>query len=266
MSNFGQPTRPVSTDSDASSEGGFDFENWFRNNHADANARWLADEPYGPMSLHKKDDWIEPMNAPPMNTRSVIPSKETPGRWAMIDLEVYGYAGNVQGWKLHVGCHPKDFRAFFKLMANYLMANQIAHKFLPFSSINHPTGRQVDGRQGEGKSCVIYPHDPRALRTIVLEVDALIRAENAAHQARQAALGQPTTAKIRPYPGGVRGDLAVGSTGFIGTRYGGFKGGLADKGSRFNPFKKSIEADPRLTLPYPPFAANIPAEIRAILR
>ena len=71
---------------------------------------------------------------------------------------------------------------------------------------------------------------------------------------------------LRPFPGGVKGDLALGSTGFVYCRYGAFQGALADKGLIYDPVAQDTCPDPRFKKPYPDFIRRVPTEISAVQR
>jgi hypothetical protein len=64
---------------------------------------------------------------------------------------------------------------------------------------------------------------------------------------------------------GVKGDLALGTTGFVYCRYGGFQGQLADKERLYNPDTKETIPDPRFLQPYPNFIKQVPDEIKKII-
>ena len=270
MPPFDDKNPRYSSDSDTSNDSG--IPDWFMNNYRDQDAAQHTDVPYMPTDITGGNKWIQPVNGCAMSPLSCVPSRRSPGAWRMVDFAKYGYPDVIQGWKIHVGCHPEDFIDFFVMMSRYLVRNDVAHKFLTFDSVNMPCGKEAGHDNGEGKSCVIYPSDPRALRLIVLSVEAIIRQENAAAIANCVRRGLPIKPKVRPFPGGVKGDLNVGTTGFVAVRYGAFSGRLATKkhpggkGMLFDPFAKVEIPDPRNFRPYPEFAANLPHSVRAIVR
>ena len=259
-----------SSDSDSSSDSGLPA--WFLNKYLDRDAATLTDEPYGPVDITGGNKWIQPINSVEMAPRSCVPSRRSPGAWRLVDFTRYGYPDVIQGWKMHIGCHPEDFRYFFAVMSRLLARKRIPHKFLTLDTVNMPCGKEQGSENGQGKSCVIYPSDPIHLREIALEVEGLIRYENAGAALECIRTGSPIRPVIRPYPGGVKADLKVGRTGFIGVRYGAFTGVLATKkypggkGMLYDPISKTEVPDPRNMRPYPEFASNIPSSIRALMR
>jgi hypothetical protein len=174
-----------------------------------------------------------------------------------IGLYKTGPGQNVQGWKIHVCAFPTDIEVLFKILSEYL--KPMAHKFAPFDVYKEQrTGYaayQLIGHEGgdsaAGKACVIYPSNPRDLAVVAKTIDQLI---------------QRSGTGIRPFPGGVKGDLALGSTGFVYCRYGAFWGKLATDNLLYDPIEKKTCKDPRFTSPYPAFIKYIPNEINSVRR
>ncbi len=231
----------------------------------DKTAAQLVKTVYYSKSIFSKEyenDWILPANGGTMTKTSCFSKPKAPGQWYKTDLAGYGYPGSVQGWKMHVGCHPLDMISFFVTLAPVLNRNKIMHKFLSFATMyGHDVGHQVQYKQGEGKTCVIYPDDPKHLVEIVNMVDAEIVRANAKYMADTSGQLGPA---FRPYPGGVPGTMSVGRTGFIGVRYGGFVGPLPDKSKLFNARKFKVQDDTRGVHPYPDFITTVPSEILQI--
>ncbi|WP_415920806.1 hypothetical protein [Tateyamaria sp. SN6-1] len=204
-------------------------------------------------------DWLIPANGGIMTKTSCFSKPRAPGQWYKTDLEPYGHAGSVQGWKMHVGCHPLDLISFFTTIAPLLNKHKIMHKFHSFATqYGHEVGHNVAYEKGEGKTCVIYPDDPRHLVRIVNLVEAEIIRANARYMADTSGTVGPA---FRPYPGGVPGTMNVGRTGFIGVRYGGFVGPLPDHSQLFDVRKLEVVRDPRGRNPYPDFITSVPTEI-----
>ena len=231
----------------------------------DKTAAKLVETVYYSKSIFSKEfehDWLMPANGGVMTKTSCFSKPKAPGQWYKTDLAMYGHKGSVQGWKMHVGCHPQDLIAFFTTIAPVLNRHKIQHKFHSFATMyGHETGYRVDYKQGEGKTCVIYPDDPKHLVDIVNLVEAEIIRANARYMADTSGQVGPA---FRPYPGGVPGTMIVGRTGFIGVRYGGFVGPLPDNSQLYNVRKFKVEADPRGQKPYPDFIKTVPFEILQI--
>ena len=217
--------------------------------------------------------WLFPDADFAMNPFSTMPHARTPGLWTLEKIPSKRFDQNIQGWKIHVCVHPDGQAALFHILSKLLCNARVAHKFLPFSAaLRHETGVAAWNRitptqyDGEGKSCVVYPRDPRHLIMMYHWIDGEIRRFNAELAAEAARTGQQPDL-LRPFPGGVKGDMALGNSGFIYTRYGGFAGSMT-MGTRkrvYNPFTGHYEKDPRYERPYPDFAANIPGGIRALM-
>ena len=231
----------------------------------DKIAEKLVKTVYYSKSIFSKEyehDWLMPANGGTMTKTSCFSKPKAPGQWFKTDLAPYGYPGSVQGWKMHVGCHPLDLISFFTTIAPVLNRHLIQHKFHSFATqYEHEVGYRVDYKQGEGKTCVIYPDDPKHLVEIVNLVEAEIVRANAKYMADTSGQVGPA---FRPYPGGVPGTMNVGRTGFIGVRYGGFVGPLPDKSELYDIRALDVIPDPRGKTPYPSFITSVPAEIMAI--
>ena len=217
--------------------------------------------------------WLLPAAGCEMNPYSTMPHPKTPGMWTLQKVPSKWYDQNIQGWKLHVCVHPDGQMALFHILSKLLCRLDVAHKFLPFeAAMRHETGVAAWNRitpqhyDGEGKSCVIYPKHPRHLITLFHLVDGELRRFNAEVAAEAARNGREPDL-LRPFPGGVKGDMQLGTSGFIYTRYGGFAGSMTmgKNKSVWNPFTESYEKDPRYERPYPAFASNIPGGIRALM-
>ena len=231
----------------------------------DKKAQELVQTVYYSRSIFSKEyanDWLMPANGGTMTKTSCFSKPTAPGQWYKTNLSAYGYEGSVQGWKMHVGCHPRDLITFFTTIAPVLNRHKIQHKFHSFATeFRHKVGYRVDYKEGEGKTCVIYPDDPTHLVQIVNLVEAEIIRANAQYMADTSGQVGPA---FRPYPGGVPGTMNVGRTGFIGVRYGGFVGPLPDRSELYDVRKLEVIADPRGKTPYPSFITSVPAEIMLI--
>ncbi|MEL6564468.1 MAG: hypothetical protein AAFQ59_08485 [Pseudomonadota bacterium] len=231
----------------------------------DKTAAKLVETVYYTKSIFSKEfknDWILPANGGSYTKTSTFSKPKAPGQWFKVDLGLFGYDKSVQGWKLHVGCHPLDMIAFFTTLAPMLNRHKIMHKFNSFATMyGHDVGHNVEYKQGEGKTCVIYPDDPKHLVQIVNLVEAEITRANAQYMIDTSGGTRPA---FRPYPGGVPGDMAVGRTGFVAVRYGGIVGPLPDQSQLFNILERKPEPDPRGVLPYPKFITSVPFEIMQI--
>lgn len=176
-----------------------------------------------------------------------------------------------QGWKIHVCVHPEDIGELFQAIGPVLRQRGIAHKFMPFQDYSRLTTGSAAfarigtpaGESGAGKACVVYPDDPAHLRAIAMEIENAIAQANT--MARRPIRGV-TRQGMRPFPGGVKGDLKIGRSGFVYCRYGGFQGGLADRNEIYDPIADRVMPDPRFTKPYPDFIKSVPSEIMAIRR
>ena len=231
----------------------------------DKIAEKLVKTVYYSKSIFSKEfehDWLIPSNGGVMTKTSCFSKPKAPGQWYKTDLAMYGSPGSVQGWKMHVGCHPLDLISFFSTLAPVLNQNKIMHKFHSFATqYGHDVGHNVAYEQGEGKTCVIYPDDPKHLVRIVNLVEAEIIRANAKYMADTSGRVGPA---FRPYPGGVPGTMNVGRTGFIGVRYGGFVGPLADQSKLYDVRALEVKNDPRGRTPYPDFITTVPTEIQHI--
>ncbi|MEL6522086.1 MAG: hypothetical protein AAFQ66_14045 [Pseudomonadota bacterium] len=159
----------------------------------------------------------------------------------------------VQGWKLHVGVAPGCAKDLFDAISPKLIEIKAFHKFLPFEDYDRiDYGKEFmkmldkDSGTPAGKACVIYPQDPDALVRIVRELESLLRSAE-----RQSD-------DFKPYPGGVKGDIQLGDTGYIYTRYGSFWGEYADKFQIYDPESKKGITDLRFERPFPNFVKGVP--------
>lgn len=195
-----------------------------------------------------------------MPERSILPLDELGVKWVKGDVPDVGSAKrNVQGWKAHVAIHPNDIEHLADVIAPYLQHQRVAHKFYPFDEYKaRGFGRTIwtEDSGGVGKACVIYPDSPEHLARIVTDLEARV----------QEARTDAGAGFLRPYPGGVKGDLPIGPSGLMFLRYGGFSGGLADKGRIYNPWTQSAEVDPRGDKPFPDFIGAIPRELLGLRR
>jgi hypothetical protein len=197
-----------------------------------------------------------------MPSQSIFPDERGGPRWGVGDIPANFGGGkrgkSVQGFKLHVCVHPEDFDGLFKLLSPLLRSGRLAHKFAPSDiyskqRIGHTAFQLIgtkDGDSGAGKACVIYPSSPAVLRDVVRGLDGAIK----------------MTSGIRPFPGGVKGDYRVGSTGFIYCRYGAFQGELARANKIYDPIDNDTCFDPRFVSPLPSFFKCMPSEIRSVSR
>lgn len=204
-------------------------------------------------------------------TKSVFPDAKGGPGWAFGDIpsEFSGSKADAQGWKLHVCVQPGEIEGLFVAISPLLRG--FAHKFAPFDTYRTQVAgyaaHQLIGTKGSndaaGKACAIYPSSPAQIPQIVSMIDQAIRNIN-------ILLAKPIEGKapecVRPYPGGVKGDLALGSTGFVYTRYGGFYGKLAKRKRLYDPIGKTTCADPRFIKPYPDFIKAPPNEISGVRR
>lgn len=212
--------------------------------------------------------WFEKADMP---TKSIFPIFGGP-LWKEGEIPVNcggGYRGkSVQGWKLHVCVHPEDIEGLF--VALYPVLRELPHKFTPFEIYSKQrvgfaafqlVGKD-DGDSAAGKACVIYPSSPTKVKEIVPCLDKAIRQAN--ELAAKPIRGR-VSKEIRPFPGGVKGDLSLGNTGFVYCRYGAFQGELARKNQVYNPDTKKTCLDPRFNKPFPDFIRVVPIEIKTVL-
>ena len=167
---------------------------------------------------------------------------------------------SIQGWKLHICIHPEDIEHLFKVVSPRLKHSRIFHKFCPFDSYEaagYGMKAFYNDDSAPGKACVVYPLAPKHLVKIITDLEGLITA---------ARLNGTSGRTLRPYPGGVRGDLLVGESRLMYIRYGGFWGPLADKGMLYDPTSRGEVPDPRLTKPYPDFIGGLPVELKTLRR
>ncbi|MEL6619266.1 MAG: hypothetical protein AAFP16_10350 [Pseudomonadota bacterium] len=220
------------------------------------------------------EGWIHPMWEHDISPLSVFPDARTPGAWKLGYIPNKRKGSEVQGWKIHVAVHPQDQQACFDVLSPLLIRLQAAHKFLPIPVANrHQTGlaawQQItaESNDGEGKSCFVYPRDPGHLSTLVDEIEGAIRLHNATVQWHALHNHDPNPGYMRPFPGGTKGDLKIGKSGFVFTRYGGFRGEMTDPRYQkvYDPFADDYVNDPRYDKPFPAFASNIPGQIRALM-
>ena len=208
-----------------------------------------------------------------MPVKSVFPNDMGGPGWVLGEIPPEFGGGrrgqSVQGWKIHVCCHPEAVEGLFQALSRLLSG--VAHKFAPFPIYSQQrTGftayRQIGTQLGDsaaGKACVIYPSTPTQIRDLVPRIDHAISQMN-------IALTRPVRGQrgqgIRPFPGGVKGDLALGRLGFVYTRYGAFQGDLARSEQVYDPIHHTTCADPRFSKPFPDFIKSVPAEIFAVRR
>lgn len=203
-----------------------------------------------------------------MPQESVLPHAQTPGAWVKRLFENKFFCDRpIQGWKLHVCVEPMQAEPLFDLLSPLLIRFGIFHKFLPFETAwNQDTSKERSqqlsrrNNQGEGKNLTIYPKDPLHLNAIVQLIEREVRRYRAETAADHASQGRPAPAVLRPYPGGTKGNLPIGQTHLVSTRYGCFSGKRI-----YNPFNDSYVGDPRYGQPSPSFASNIPSEIRTLM-
>ncbi|MBQ1543153.1 hypothetical protein C5708_06735 [Caulobacter sp. CCUG 60055] len=223
-----------------------------------------------PLGYYEAMGWWFWMGAD-MPAKSIFPDDGGGPGWAEGEIpgEFRDTKHDVQGWKLHVCVQPGEIEGLFVALSPLLKT--VAHKFAPVDTYNKQSAGYAayqlispgHGDGAAGKACVIYPNTPVELAGLVLQIDQAIRNLN-------AVLTRPirgrTSPGVRPFPGGVKGDLALGSTGFVYTRYGAFSGKLADQNKVYDPIAKQACPDPRFVKPHPDFIKAIPAEIDAVRR
>ena len=204
-------------------------------------------------------------------TKSIFPDANGGPSWVVGDIPpgMGGARGqkSVQGWKIHVCVFPNAVENLFDAVADLLIIEKLTHKFFPFEPYKkQKTGYKAfqaigtdKGDAAAGKACVIYPASPEVIAGIVPKIDRAIIVHNEANR-------HDKQRRCVPFPGGVKGDLALGRTGFVYCRYGAFSGHLADTSQVYDSVSKTLCPDPRFTKPYPPFIREIPTEIRAVKR
>lgn len=225
-----------------------------------------------PPGYHEAMRWWFYMGAD-IPTQSVFPDQLGGPRWVAGQIpqthRVTPY--DSQGWKIHVCVHPDNMLELYQTIGDLLRRRNAAHKFMPFQDYSRLTTGSAAfarigtpaGESGAGKACVVYPTDPVDLRNIATEIDNAITQANAlARRPVRGAVAQG----MRPFPGGVKGDLKIGRSGFVYCRYGGFQGGLADREQIYDPVANQVIPDPRYTKAFPDFIRTIPSEIMAIRR
>jgi len=216
--------------------------------------------------------WLD--GASEMPTKSLFPDDNGGPGWRQGDIPDKfggGRGQTVQGWKIHVCVHPAEIEGLYLAVSELLKQNNLAHKFAPFEIYSaQKTGikayKQIGTETGDsaaGKACVIYSKIPDDIRNIVPRLDQAIRQFNA--QAKVPVRGMASKG-IRPFPGGVKGDLALGTTGFVYCRYGAFQGSLARSNQVFDPINKMCCPDPRFTKPFPDFIKIPPVELTEVRR
>jgi hypothetical protein len=167
---------------------------------------------------------------------------------------------SIQGWKLHICIHPDDVKELFELISPTLKNEQVFHKFYPFTAYaeaGYGRQAQLDYDAAPGKACVIYPLDPKHLAEIIKSLDEEVIA---------ARSNRADGETLRPYPTGVTGDLALGRSGLMYVRYGGFSGPLAIAHKLYDPLTGSEVPDPRHTRPFPDFIKALPLELVGLRR
>jgi hypothetical protein len=218
--------------------------------------------------------WLD--GASRMPAKSVFPDKTGGPGWTIGDIPDNfggGRGETVQGWKIHVCVHPADIEGLFVALSQLLMQNLLAHKFTPFEiysqqKIGYAAFQRIGTDQGDSaaaKACVIYPPTPTQLGEIVPKLDQAIRQINALARGGSPVHGK-TLKKMRPFPGGVKGDLPLGNTGFVYCRYGAFQGALARSNQVYDPIRNNCCADPRFTRPFPDFVKVPPVELTEVRR
>ncbi|WP_395343876.1 hypothetical protein PN836_004425 [Ningiella sp. W23] len=208
-----------------------------------------------------------------MPDTSVLPDPKTPGAWIMKKFEpehFYDIINHVQGWKLHVNVMPLESEPLFRLLSPLLNNFQVFHKFLPFNlawnqDISKENFNKVSRSHnaGEGKNCVIYPEDPEHLSLIVKLIDQSVFDYRQKYAAYQISKGLPVRPVLAPFPGGTKGNIPVGNSCLVSTRYGGF----TNTGRRrrlYNNAEDKYVPDYAYGKPFPAFARNIPTPIRAL--
>ena len=96
----------------------------------DKKAEQLVQTVYYSRSIFSKEyenDWLMPANGGVMTKTSCFSKPKAPGQWYKTNLNAYGHDGSVQGWKMHVGCHPRDLITFFTTIAPVLNRHKIQH-------------------------------------------------------------------------------------------------------------------------------------------
>ena len=227
--------------------------------------------------------WLQPTNFPRMPEKSTFPHETRQGEWTLGDVPTknieFGRERNIQGWKLHVSCHPEDFLILFDVLSPKLWELEIPHKFqrvcdVQAQQLGDAAYQAISPTKnlGDGKSCVVYPDDPSHLKRLAHWMLGLIQEHNAhAHRHMMEMRQKPGFGNyragniIREHPHGVKGDLRLAKYPYMFARYGGFCGSNADTKEVYNPFDGFKEKDARFVTPFNDFAANIPHEIRSML-
>jgi hypothetical protein len=201
-----------------------------------------------------------------MPEQSILPVEGGP-EWEQGDLPIeFAIVGkkskavhnSIQGWKLHLAVEPEDIPLLYFAVSPVLRLQQVAHKFYPF-------GGYMEGR--DSKACAIYPETPTQLAEIVPLLDSAIERTRLTMIARRNSsdIIRPWVASVRPRHGGVKGDLALGTTGVVHCRYGGFEGTLADQDKVWDPKTEKTFPDPRNIRPFPDFITQVPGEIEKLI-
>jgi hypothetical protein len=193
--------------------------------------------------------------------KSIFPDNKGGPKWIKEEIpKKWAKFNSVQGWKLHICVFPDDIENLFNAISEDL--SKVAHKFYPFDEYKKIKYGSTfkNSKNAIGKACTIYPNDPKHLKSLVDAIDLTLSKKIVANKKK------PVKDQLRPYPGGVRGDIALGKTGFIYCRYGAFWGDLANKEKLYNNIQKKLVNDPRSVTPYPDFIKSIPNEIRLCKR
>lgn len=170
-----------------------------------------------------------------------------------------GYARSVQGWKLHLTCHPGDIANLCAATSPVLRRLGVAHKYFPFPAF----AQEAVG----AKACTIYPSDPDHLAVTVRALRPILtKAVKKAHRGARVVNSQISysSGQLRSAEGGIPGDLRLGAQGFIFCRYGAFAGPLADTRQIYDPVQDTAIADPRGAAYRPAFITAIPLAIYAL--
>lgn len=216
--------------------------------------------------------WWFSVEAPDPPSQSVFPNKDGGPGWYLgkIPKKHCSSDHDSQGWKIHVCVQPGEIEGLFLALKPAL--KNYAHKFAPFEiyktqSTSHKAYQLIGTKKKKddpiGKACVIYPKSPTEIAQLVPILE-----RNIAAMGRLVSrhIDGKDPQQLRPFPGGVKGDLALGTMGFIYTRYGGFTGKLAEDFKLYDPISDDTCDDPRFIKPYPDFIKAIPDEIAGVLR
>lgn len=125
--------------------------------------------------------------------------------------------GSLQGWKIHICGFRDAARVHFQATSQPLIDQIVAHEYFPFEEIaNLDIGDaewdHLDDRE-KSNSCVFYPKDEVQLNAIVTAVNEKIM------EVVRTSRAAGAHAQVKPFSGGVIGDINYGQSGFIFCSY-----------------------------------------------